>query len=250
MIPRKKTNISIIIACYNSEKILEEGVYKIKQFLDQTRYSYEIIFVDDKSQDATVAIINKVMRECGGNVHFISHEKNKGRGKTVHDGIKYAQGDIAGFIDIDLETPVYYILPLIIAINDGADIAIAKRIYKIDLTNPNTILRYILHRGYKTLSRLWLHIPVMDTETGCKFFKRASILPILDMTKDERWFWDTEIMVRSHYAGLKITEIPSLFIKRKDNQSTVRIFQDTKEYLVNLIQFRKESVVLKRRDKT
>jgi hypothetical protein len=64
-------------------------------------------------------------------------------------------------------------------------------------------------------------------------------LPILDQIQDQRWFWDTEIMVRSYLNGLKIIEIPTLFIRRFDKQSTVNTLSDSIEYLIQLYRFKK-----------
>lgn len=238
--PNKKIDVSIVVACYNGEKIIEEGVRKLKEVLDAIKYEYEFVFVDDCSQDASASVAKKIVMQLGEKGIFMQHERNTGRGKTVTDGIKQASGRIVGSIDIDLETPAYYILPIINAIENGADIAIAQRIYKIDVTSPNTLVRYFLHRGYKYISRLLLGTPVMDTETGCKFFRRDKIMSILDEVDDPGWFWDTEIMIRAYYTGLNIVEVPTIFIKREDGHSTVRIFHDTKDYATKLLKFRKE----------
>ncbi|NTU63075.1 MAG: hypothetical protein HGB05_06655, partial [Chloroflexi bacterium] len=57
--------------------------------------------------------------------------------------------------------------------------------------------------------------------------------------ENERWFWDTEIMVRAVLAGLTIREIPCLFIRRYDKQSTVNVIADSIDYFKNLWRFRK-----------
>lgn len=84
-----------------------------------------------------------------------------------------------------------------------------------------------------------LGIQLNDTETGYKFFDRRKILPVLKKTRNPGWFWDTEIMTIAYYQGLKIEEIPVLFIRRFDKQSMVNIIPDTLDYFVNLCRFRK-----------
>lgn len=236
---QQKKEVSIIIPSYNEGSILEKNLGEIKQIMDMTKLDYEIILIDDKSKDKTVEIAKKIVSE-NNNFRLLCHNKNVGRGGTVSEGIKIANGDTVGFIDIDLETPAHYILPLIQAIKEGADIATADRVYKFKLNDFSVLHRWIAHKAYKLIVKLTMKTELVDTETGCKFFRRTKILPILDEIKDKHWFWDTEIMVRSYYKGLKIKEIPTLFIRKKEVPSSLKFVRDTIDYIKNVIRFRKE----------
>ena len=229
-------DISLIIACYNETAVLADSIQQVVDVMNQTCYSYEIIFVEDCSTDHTRDLIPRVIEQYPNNtMHVIYHEHNMGRGRTVADGIRQANGRTVGFFDIDLETPAHYIPAHLLAIEQGADMTIAKRVYKVNIW---LIHRWILSRGYHFLATKILKTPLFDTEAGFKFFRRNAILPIIDQTLDEQWFWDTEIVTRSFHAGLSLTEIPSLFIKRREVASTVRIFHDTMVYLKALYHFR------------
>jgi hypothetical protein len=92
--------------------------------------------------------------------------------------------------------------------------------------------------------RTVLRVPLNDTETGFKFFRREKILPVLGRTEDRGWFWDTEIMVRAHHAGLTIIEIPALFIRRFDKRSSLHPFGDTLDYARKLWRFRQTARAL------
>lgn len=232
----KALDLSVIIACYDEEPILEDSFKKIKGFLGKSALNYEIIFVDDGSRDRTVEIAAKIARE-NDNVKLICHGKNMGRGKSVEDGIRAARGRVAGFLDIDLQVPAYYILPLVIEIEKGFDIATALRRQHIQ---AHMIHRHILSRGYNLLMRTLLRVGIRDSETGYKFFKREKILPVLDEIKNKHWFWDTEFMVRSFLKGCTIKEVPCLCIREEWQKSTVKIFRDVIQYLVNLRRFKKE----------
>ena len=228
-------DISIVIACYNEEPLLEESVKKIMAVMDVTRWKYELIFVDDRSRDNTRQIINRIIAE--NSQHLLKklfHERNMGRGKTVTDGILMAEGTYVGYLDIDLEVGAHYIPSMVITLQQGADIATAFRVYK---ETVKLFFRAILSIGYRFLMHLMLKIPVKDTETGYKFFNRERILPVLNETKDPGWFWDTEIMALSYHANLKIVELPCLFIRRYDKKSSVNIFKDSFEYFIKLVKF-------------
>lgn len=231
---KKQIDLSVVIPCYNSAKLLEQNIRAIRRILNNTRYNYEIIFVDDGSIDGTVKLVKKLMKK-NENMTLFCHEKNMGRGRTVADGIRRAKGKIVGFTDIDLSTSARYIPALALEIEEGADIATSWRIYQIELRYlPKIFHRLILHSGYRFLVKILLGTDLKDTETGCKFFNRERILPILDQVNDEHWFWDTEIMVRPFFKGYRIIEIPTIYIRRPEYGTTVRVFKDTLCYLVNL----------------
>ncbi len=234
-------DLSIVIACYNEEPVLRQSVKEIIDILGVTRYhnSYELIFVDDKSRDRTVEIIKELMALYPSvPTQLLKHPKNTGRGQTVTDGLRLARGRIAGFLDIDLETPARYIPAAALEIERGAEVVSAFRVYRFLW---RTFYRQILSVGYHALEAKALRLPLKDTEVGFKFFNRERILPILAECEDPGWFWDTEIMARSYFGGLKIVEIPTLFIKRYDKQSSVKIIPDTLAYFKNLLRFRREA---------
>jgi glycosyltransferase involved in cell wall biosynthesis len=231
-----RLDLSVVIACYNEEPLLEDSVRQLVEILDSTRWRYELIFVDDCSRDRTREIIDALIARYSDKAfRRLLHEHNKGRGGTVADGIRMARGDVVGYIDIDLEVHARYIPQMVLTIQNGADVATALRVYKIQ---PRLFNRFILSQGYVRLMRRLLQVDLMDTETGFKFFDRKRIMPVLEQTQDERWFWDTEIMVRSSLKGYRIEEIPCLFIRRYDKRSSVNVLRDTFEYFVTLWKFR------------
>jgi glycosyltransferase involved in cell wall biosynthesis len=193
--------------------------------------------VDDVSRDRTREIIRSLVEE---NPHLdlsvILHEKNQGRGATVTDGFRAARGEIAGFLDVDLEVHSRYIPALVRAIEKGADVATVRRIYAFQ---ARALDRYFMSRGYSFLVRKMLQVPVLDTETGYKFFRREALLPVLDEIQDPGWFWDTEFMVRAVRRGLRIAEIPGAYVRRDDKTSTVSGLRDSLRYFGKLWSFRR-----------
>ena len=65
--------------------------------------------------------------------------------------------------------------------------------------------------------RRLFQVPFRDPETGFKFFLREKIVPVAKRTQDAAWFWDSEIMVLAHQAGLHIVEVPCRFERRRQN---------------------------------
>ena len=232
---QRKIDVSIILACYNAASYVEESFKQIEDVLKATIYCYELIFVDDKSNDATVSIVKKLI-QGKDYCRLYVHEINQGRGKTVHNGLMKARGEIIGFIDLDLDNPARYMTSMILGIrNNRADVCTALRVYRWKF-NLYFFIRLLLSKGYAKLSSALLQTYLKDTETGCKFFRRDKIIPILEQTQEHGWFWDTELMTRAYYGGLVIREIPTLFI-RNTFVSTVDLLPETFKYLYALFHF-------------
>jgi glycosyltransferase involved in cell wall biosynthesis len=236
--------LTLVIACYNEEPILEASIAETLRVIDALRAQTEIIFVDDASRDGTRAVIDRIMAaHPERDLRKIEHPTNVGRGGTVADGIRAARGRLVGYLDIDLEVHARYIPACLVALEAGYDVATALRTYKFYWRSLD---RYVMSKGYRWLMRRALGLPFEDTETGFKFFRRDRILRVLDEVEDRGWFWDTEIMARAHFAGLRIIEIPALFVRRFDKQSTLHPFADTMRYLQKLWRFRRVVASLRR----
>ena len=229
--------LSLVLACYNEEEHLAASFGEILETLEQTPWPFEVLFVDDASRDRTREILQAILTAHPGlDLRLVLHERNRGRGATVTDGFRAARGTIAGYIDVDLEVHSRYIPSLVRAIEKGADVATLRRIYAFQLLSLD---RYLMSRGYSFLVRRLLGVPYRDTETGYKFFRRETVLPLLDEIEDGGWFWDTEFMARAARRGLTVKEIPGAYVRREDKSSTVRGIRDSARYFRQLLRFRR-----------
>jgi glycosyltransferase involved in cell wall biosynthesis len=229
-------DLSLIVPCYNEAPHLKASVDALCEVLDTTRYDYEVVFVDDVSPDNTRDVIREI---CAARprCRAIFHEKNKGRGGAFKTGFVNSTGRVTGFIDIDLEVGANYIPALVNLIeHHGVDIATGHRHYLLRQTHA--VHRVVLSVVYRALLRAGVVNGVRDSETGCKFFRRETATDVVLGSESDGWFWDTEVMARAVLAGLTIREMPVLFLRRWDKQTTVRLGRDIADYLIALHKFR------------
>ena len=228
-----KFDVSLVLACYNESQIFADSVRRIIATLDQTDYTFEIIFVDDASTDKTRELIAKALRKYPRyNLSVIKHLTNQGRGQTVVDGFLKAKGKYVGYIDIDLETGEWYLPKFLSELDNGADLVNALRIYDFQLW---ALPRWLASKGYVVLRKLLLGLPFEDTEGGYKFFRRDKLLKFLKQAKHRGWFFDTEIMALAYKNKFKVLEIPVAFVRNLKKTSTVRLIPDSLKYLKDLI---------------
>jgi glycosyltransferase involved in cell wall biosynthesis len=237
----RRPYLSIIVPCYNETSHLRVSSDEIIKSLAEAGYDdYELIFVDDGSEDGTRDIIQEIARGNNRARHTF-HERNRGRGAAVKTGMAVASGEIAGFLDADLEVHSRFIHPLVQAVADGADMAVGVRSFKSPF-GLDALFRRLLSEGYKRVSRIMLNMEAKDSEAGFKFFNLPRMSAVIQSAMSDGWFWDTEVMMRAHRGGFAIVELPVTYIKRNNKKSTVKPLRDAAEYVKSLFIFRKKII--------
>ena len=224
--------LSVVLACFNEAEHLASSYPILLKALRKINKPFEIIFVEDSSRDNTLEIIHRLIRKYPDiKTTLITHRQNLGRGKSVTDGFTKAQGLYVGYIDADLEIDPLYIKPALQKLNQYDGI-VGRRHYFFKFL---LLHRFIATKIYALFVKMLFRLPVSDTESGFKFFKKEKILPVLKYARNSGWFWDTEIVFFSHKYGLKIGEIDVKYQKNFDKTSTVKTVSDSITYFKNLV---------------
>ena len=222
------------MTCYFEGELLRENVPILCALLDASNIRHEVVVVVDGSDKKTENALRDLVAVMPG-CRVLMNEENVGRGGSVARGAHAAHGTIVGFIDPDLEILPAVIPPMVEAIRAGADLAIAKRVVPL---RPGNALRWGLSKGYKTLANAILKLPGLDTESGCKCFRIATVLPVIDTIENRRWFWDTELVARALHQNLRVVQVPAQFVKNPHHATTVRVVRDSVEYVRELFRLR------------
>lgn len=92
--------LSIVLPCFNEELNIERTVRETKAWLETKKDSWEIVAVNDGSEDGTAAKLETLQRSIP-ELTIVTHETNKGYGAAVRSGCDAATGDVIGFMDSD-----------------------------------------------------------------------------------------------------------------------------------------------------
>lgn len=114
--------ISIIVPTYNEQEVIEMFYNETSKVLQplMNKYTYEIIFVDDGSQDETLNKL-KELNNLDKRVNIISFSRNFGKEAGMYAGLKNATGDICVVMDSDLQHDPNIILQMLKYIEEGYD---------------------------------------------------------------------------------------------------------------------------------
>lgn len=118
-------NISIVVPCYNEEENIE-ALYKALKSVLADDHIYELIFVDDGSQDQSLDAIKR-LRSNDKNVKYLSFSRNFGHQAAIKAGIDHASGDCIITMDADLQHPPDLLPELIRKWKEGYQVVYTKR---------------------------------------------------------------------------------------------------------------------------
>lgn len=199
----KRPKISVIMPAFNESQQIYENLIQVCTTLQG--HSFEIIVVDDGSQDTTFAESQRVISE-GFPVRAIRQDINRGKGKAIFEGFKKATGDLVVFLDSDLEISPENIFRLLDAMRaTGAEVAIGSK-----ESTPSTfpITRQILSVIYRQLVKFLFGLTLTDTQTGIKIFRRAVLEQAIPRVTVSRFAFDIELLVAAIRYGYRIVECP------------------------------------------
>ena len=121
-----KIRYSIVVPCWNEESSLPELYRRIREVLDQSGETWELVLINDGSTDRTSDIM-KELHQRDIRVHYVEFARNFGHQIAVTAGMAYAQGDAVVLIDADLQDPPELILKMIEKWKEGYSVVYAIR---------------------------------------------------------------------------------------------------------------------------
>lgn len=198
--------VSIIIPAYRSAKVLENTVSKICEKIVSFSEDFEVIIVTGENPDNTVEVA-KSIAEKNNRVKLVQGKGRYGKGKALREGFSKATGDVVAYTDADLEINTDYLLEAVKTVGEDCDIAIASKHFP-GSRFKSPLKRKLLGKVYNGLVRLVLGGKLRDYQGGLKAFRKGPLQKILPLTKDDWWFWDTEVLMISEWSGYTIREFP------------------------------------------
>jgi glycosyltransferase involved in cell wall biosynthesis len=204
--------LSVIIPAFKQQKTIIEDLTHIQEILEQLRYDYEMIIVDDGSPDKTYEKMKVFLEEHAkpkGKIKLITYEKNKGKGNAVRLGMSKATGEYVAFIDSGMDLNPNGLSMLLEHMEwYKADIMVgSKRHPASKVEYP--LIRRIYSFGYQMMCTLLFGLNIKDTQTGLKIFKRQVLEDVMPRLLIKAWAFDIEMLAVAHHLGYtKMYEAP------------------------------------------
>ncbi len=232
-------SLSVVVPAFNEELRLRRTLERLVRHLRSSRKAFEILVVDDGSDDRT----GEITRECAarneeGMIRLLSHETNRGKGFSVRQGVQAAEGELLLMTDADLSTPVTELEKLECALERSSlDIAFGSRAVEgSDIRVHQPWYREGLGKGFNRVVRLLTGLPFRDTQCGFKLFRMSTCRPLFERQQLEGFSFDVELLFIARKWGLRMAELPVVWHHSPD--SKVRPLTQAPSVVVDLVRLR------------
>ncbi|UFT98882.1 glycosyltransferase family 2 protein [Radiobacillus kanasensis] len=173
--------LSIIVPCYEEEKVLKKFYNITTEILTQNNYNYEIIFVNDGSKDNTKNII-KDLSSNDKKVKFASFSRNFGKEAAMLAGLTFASGDAYIIMDADLQHPPSLIPEMVKGYKEGFDQVIARRTRK-----GESVSRSSVSKLYYRLINKFVDVELTDGIGDFRLLSKRAANAIVKMQEYNRF---------------------------------------------------------------
>lgn len=228
--------VDVVIPCYNEVKVLEQSVMTTLQLFDQNpQYDWRLVIADNGSNDGT----SELARELDARFERVKALvlEVKGRGLALREAWLTSDAEVVSYMDVDLSTDIRHLPELVAMVAErGCDVAIGTRLAKGSKTDRQ-LKREITSRGYVALIRLTFpRLRISDAQCGFKALNRKAVEAVVPHIENRMWFFDTEMLILAHQAGLRICELPVRWVEDRDTK--VKIVSTAMEDMRGLLRMR------------
>lgn len=202
--------LSVVMPIYNLATQIFDNLIKTAELFESHGVRTELIPVDDGSTDGTGVELKRAAERKYEHVVVrpVICDRNGGKGAALRAGFEASTGEYVMLLDGDLDihpkqTPWFFDA----MVNKGADVVIGSK------RHPRSVVQYPWHRRfvswvYFTLVRIFVGLPITDTQTGMKLFKRDVLGEALGRMLVKTYAFDLELLSIAHQRGAKIAEAP------------------------------------------
>ncbi len=209
MSEKRNVFLSVIMPVLNGERFIVKNVKETLKVLQKIFPSrkIEIVVVDDGSTDKTLILLKRHFSQSK-NIIITRNIGNIGKGWALKVGFKNSSGRYIAFLDSDLELPPMLLKTMFeIMERDNSDVVIGSKLHPESKINY-PLLRKIMSVTYYRFVKLLFNLPLMDTQTGIKLFKREVLEKVFPVIMVKRFAFDLELLAVANRFGFKISQAP------------------------------------------
>jgi dolichyl-phosphate beta-glucosyltransferase len=229
---------SLVIPAYNERNRIEACLRSVAEWVRSRPggWDWEVVLVDDGSTDGTKGIARALADELGLPLEIRRHDRNKGKGGALREGVLASTGDPVLISDVDLSTPLTEWVKLAERLPTHP-VAIGSRALEEGLVRrKQPLYRRLLGKAGNLLVRMLAVPGIRDTQCGFKLFRGDVARELFREARVAGFAYDMEILFLARHRGLAIAEVPVLWFNSPE--SKVSLFRDALPTLWDLLRLR------------
>ena len=229
-------DLSVVIPCYRGASFIGAGLERLAGFLEETPLEYEIVVVDDGSDDGTGAVLAALDLP---RLQVVTLPGNLGKHAAIRAGMARARGACRVFTDADLPfdlSALPYMTELVA--RRGFHLVVGDRtLPESSYTEHVPAFRRLASGCFKGLIRIFVTGGLWDTQCGLKAIRADLAESLLPLLREDRFAGDVELLYVALKLNLEIKRIP--VILRNQGPSSVSPFRDAVDMWRSLFRIRR-----------
>ena len=204
--------VSLVFPVRNESFIIEMTLRNYLSELQPRIADFELVVTEDGSTDDTKGVLERLDKELS--IRLFTSDERKGYQKALIDAVSLAEKEWIFIVDSDYQFAAidfWRLEPL----RDRYDVILGMKAPRND-----PWYRVWLSWGYNFLLRFFFGVPYRDMDTGFRLIRREALHELMPEVHHMSFF-TAEFVVRAHYAGYKIVEVPVPHYQRKAGATTI-----------------------------
>lgn len=199
-------HLSVIIPAFNEAGRIVSTLDRVAAYLRAQTYTWEILVVDDGSEDDTATLVSDAAQELDG-IRLLRREHH-GKGWAVRAGMLEARGRYRFMCDADLAMPIEWLDKFLEKMDSGIDIVIGSREMFGARRYDEPFYRHLRGRIFNWVVRAVAVRGFRDTQCGFKCFRETTADRLFIRQRTRGMGFDVEILYLAAKAGFSVVEMP------------------------------------------
>lgn len=225
--------LGVVVPAYNEEPRLGATLQRIREYLEQTGWTWRVLVVSDGSTDGTERIARE-FADGDNRFEVIAYQPNRGKGHAVRVGMLALDAEWRLLCDADLATPIEEVEKLFAS---GAPVAVGSRALdrsRLEVRQP--FYREWAGRAFNKAVQLLGVRGIRDTQCGFKLFRGDVAEQVFSRCHLDGYGYDFEALMLARAFRHEIAEVPVRW--RHQEGSKVRLLRDGLKMLWDLVVLR------------
>jgi glycosyltransferase involved in cell wall biosynthesis len=211
--------LSVVVPVYNEEAVAAGFVATLRERLAALGRPWEIVVVDNASEDGTVASLEPVLD--GEAVRLLRNDVNRGKGFSIRRGMLEARGELRLMCDADCNASLGS-LPTLIEATREADVAIGSRVASgARVINQQPLRRRLVGWPFLALTRVLMREPASDVYCGFKLWRAGAAEAVFSRQRLDGWVFDAEVLGLARRLGFRVREVGIVWADREGSKLSI-----------------------------
>lgn len=221
-------NLSIIIPVFEEAENIQKAIFKIEK---EVRIPHQTFIVYDFDQDNTIPVVKKLQKKISG-IKLLKNNIGDGRGviNAIKTGFNHVKDGAIVVTMADLSDDPKTINQMYQKIKEGFDLVCGSRYSPGGGKIGGPFLKSFLSRLAGLSTPLFLGVPTFDLTNAFKMYKKK-VIEAIKIESKGGFELSMEIVIKAHFKGFKLTEVPTVWQDRTKGKSRFKFRQWLPKYI-------------------